>query len=141
MPKLNKDFFTDNEVLFVGYSSRNNKFSKAIYEAFSNNGIKVYPYNNKGNNESEIKVFKSLDELPNIPKCAYVLLNKKNTGRLVKQLADNGVKKILFQSSKTVEPETIDECKKLGIETVTTCPMMIFGSGIHKFHGFISGVR
>lgn len=141
MPKLNQDFFINKEVLFVGYSSRNNKYSKAIYEAFSNNGIKVYPFNSKDNTKSDVKVYNSLDNLPTIPKCAYVLMNKNNTNKIVKQLADNGIKKILFHSSRTVEPATLDECNKMGIETAVACPMMIFGSGIHKIHGIFAGVR
>lgn len=141
MPKLNKDFFTDNEVIFVGYSSKKPQFSSGIYKAFVNNGIKVYPFNTNSKGAFSIKVYNSLDEMPKIPTCAYVLLNKDNTDKAVKLLAKNGVKRILFQNKKTVSPDTLKECAKQGIETAVACPMMILGSGIHKLHGFLAGVR
>lgn len=141
MAKLDKDFFTDNEVLFVGYSSRNNTFCKEIYRTFSNKGIKVYPLNNKPNGSYDIKVYNDVNELPKVPKCAYVLLNKDNTKNVIKQLADSGVKKILFHSKKTVTPDTLNQCKEAGVETAVACPMMILGSGIHRIHAFFAGVR
>lgn len=141
MGKLKKDFFTDNEVIFVGYSSRNHQYSNSIYQAFANNGIKVYALNNKESSQFGIKVFKKLSELPSSPKCAYVLLNRENTAKAVKQLVNNGVKKILFHSKKTVDQTTLEECNKRGIETAIACPMMILGSGIHRIHGFLAGVR
>lgn len=141
MEKLSKDFFSDGEVLFVGYSSRNNAFSKDVYQALTRGGIKVYPLNHRENAIFDIKVYKDLDELSAIPKCAYVLLNKDNAPKAVKQLADKGVKRILFQSKRNVEPGLLDECSKMGIETAVGCPMMIYGKGLHKIHAFFAGVR
>ncbi|MGE5682894.1 MAG: hypothetical protein ACM34K_18660, partial [Bacillota bacterium] len=59
----------------------------------------------------------------------------------VKQLKDFGIKRILFHNSKTVSQETLEECRQAGIETAIGCPMMIFGKGLHRFHGFLSGVK
>lgn len=141
MIKLNKDFFDGNEVLFVGYSAKNQGFSKMVYQAFTKHGLKVYPVNSKDNGSYDVKVYKSLNELPKIPKAAYVLLNKENASKAVRELAEKGVKKILFQNSKNADTSIIEQCSKLGIETATACPMMSFGSGIHKLHGFFAGVR
>jgi len=142
MAKLSKDFFTNNEVLFVGYSVNNNAFSKTIYEAFANKGIKVYPLNNKNSTtSSDIKVYKCLEELPKMPKCAYILVNKRNTGEVVKQLADKGIERILFHNKKIVDASVLEECKSGGIETQIACPMMILGSDIHRIHAFFAGVR
>ncbi|MFP4016555.1 MAG: CoA-binding protein [Halanaerobiales bacterium] len=138
MTKLKKDFFSD-ELLFVGYSARNKGFSNKIYQTFSDNGIRVYPMNNKENNY-DVKVYQTMEDLPTVPECAYVLLNKDNTKQVVKELVDNGVKKILFHNKKIVDSETLEECSKQGIETAVACPMMIFGSGIHKIHAFFAGV-
>lgn len=144
MAKLTKEFFSNGEVIFVGYSgenSRNSAFSKQVYQAFVRSGIKVYPLNNKVNARYDIKVYNGLTDMPKVPKCAYVLLNRDNTRKVIKLLADNGVKRILFQNKKNVDLETLNECKKVGIETAVACPMMILGSGMHKIHGFFAGVR
>lgn len=141
MTKLNKEFFDGNEVVFVGYSGRNQTFSKMVYQAFSNNGIKVYPLNSKENGNYDVKVYKSIEELPKIPKTAYVLLNKENTRKVIRELAGKGIKKVLFQNSKNADKSVLEECAKLGIEAIVACPMMRFGSGIHRIHAFFAGVR
>lgn len=141
MGKLYKDFFKDKEVLFVGYSSRNSAYSKEIFKGFTNNQFKVYPYNTKENATYDIKVYKNLAELPKMPKSVFILLNKENTTKAVKELIGKGVKRILFQSARTVDPATIAECEKVGIETAIGCPLMIYGTGMHKFHAFFAGVK
>ena len=141
MVKISKDFFKDNEVLFVGYSSRNSAYSKSIYQAFTNNQMKVYPYNTKDNATYDIKVYENLAELPIMPKSAFILLNKENTTKAVKELIGKGVKRILFHSAKSVDPAILQECEKAGIETAAGCPLMVFGTGIHKVHAFFAGVK
>lgn len=141
MVKFNKKFFDDSEVLFVGYSSRNVAYSNSILQAFTNNNIKVYPLNTKENAEFDTKVYKKLEELPDMPKTAYVLLNKENTAKAVKQLIENGFTKILFYSKNTVDSATLAECDKAGVITSIGCPMMIYGNGIHKLHAFFAGVK
>lgn len=141
MSKLSKEFFQENEVLFLGYSSKNEGFSKMVYNAFLKNGIKVYPVNKKEGGSYEVKVYKSLEDLPKIPKTAYVLLNKENTRMVIKDLINKGITKILFQNKKSVDNSIIEECARVGIETAVACPMMKFGSGIHRIHGFFAGVK
>lgn len=141
MVKLYKGFFTDKSVLFVGYSSKNIGYSKEVFKAFTNNKIKVYPYNKKENATYDTKVYKSLEELPVIPKTAYVLLGKENAPVAVKELLGKGVKKILFYSQKAVDADTLAACDKAGVETAYGCPIMIFGTGFHKFHALLAGVK
>jgi len=141
MTKLYKDFFKDKEVLFVGYSSRNSGYSQEIFKTLTNNQIKVYPYNTKENAKYDVKVYQKLSELPVMPKSAFLLLNKENTTKAVKELIGKGVKRILFRSAKSVDPAILEECEKAGIETAAGCPMMIFGTGLHKFHALLAGVK
>lgn len=141
MNKVTREFFNGKDILFVGYSSRNKAYSKSIYQAFTENNIKVYPFNTKAGADFDVKVYKSLNELPVVPKTAFILLNKENTTKAVKMLSDKGINRILFYSAKAVEPAVLEECSKQGIETATGCPMMIFGKGLHKFHALLAGVR
>ena len=92
MLKFSKDFFKSNEVIFVGYSSRNKGYSSAILNGFHENQIKVYPYNVKEQGNYDTKVFHRLEDIPNTVKEAYILVNKNNTEEAVKQLINKGVK-------------------------------------------------
>jgi acyl-CoA synthetase (NDP forming) len=141
MVKLNKSFFNEKDVLFVGYSSRNSAYSKEIFKSFTNNQMKVYPLNTKADASYDVKVYKSLEELPVVPKNAFVLLNKENAAKAVPALIKKGVKKILFRSLQMVDQATLAECEKAGVETAYGCPMMIYGTGFHKIHAFFAGVK
>ncbi len=141
MGKLKNEFLTEKEIIFMGYSSRNPQFSRSIYNAMTNAGYKVYPVNTRQGGKYDIKVYGGLSELPKIPSTAYVLMNNKNAGEAVRQLKDYGVKKILFHIGKTTDKALFDDCTAAGIETAVACPMMIFGSGIHKLHAFFAGVK
>lgn len=141
MVQFSKEFFTDSEVLFVGYSSRNKAYSNSVFQAFTDQNISVYPYNTKDSADFDIKVYRKLDELPVIPKAAFILLNKTNTTRAARQLIENGVSRILFYSKNTVEPAVLEECDKAGVVSAIGCPLMIYGTGIHKLHAFFSSVK
>lgn len=141
MAKLCKGFFTDNEVLFIGYSSRRQAFSNTVYKAFIDAGIKVFPMNSKKNAKYDVKVYRELSELQKVPSTAYILLNNENARKAVSQIIGSGVRKILFQPGKIADKGILDECAAAGIETAVGCPMMLFGSGLHRLHGFFAGVK
>lgn len=141
MKKVSKGFFADNEVLFVGYSSRDERFCSDAMQAMMNAGIKVVPFNKKSGGSDQVKVFSSFESLSQVPRCAYVLLNPENARKSVKELYEHGVRKVLFHSKRTATPEVLQECDKLGMEAAVGCPMMLFGSGIHRFHGFLAGIK
>jgi acyl-CoA synthetase (NDP forming) len=141
MEKINKNFFKDNEILFVGYSSKNKAFCNGIMNAFVKNGMKVYPMNTKTKDGFDVKVYQDFAELPKVPDTAYVLLKSDNVRNVIKPLAENGVKRILFQNEKIADKAVLEQCSQLGIETAAGCPMMLFGSGLHRVHGFFAGVK
>lgn len=144
MIQISKNYFTGGEVLFVGYSgtaSKNAAFGRTVYQAFRKNGIKVVPFNSKASSQYDQKVYHQLSDVPAMPKTAYLMINKSNASGMIDQLAEAGVSKILFQSRNNVDSTLLDRCKALGVETVVACPMMIFGTGIHRFHAFLAGVK
>ncbi len=131
-----KDFFVDNEVLFVGFSRNQKSFCRIPFKQFQESGIKVYPVSNKKVMDSNVNVY-NLDEMSYVPKTAYVILNKENTAKIIEDLHKKGVKRILFQSKQTVSRETLDKCSELGMETAVACPMMILSKGlVHRIHAY-----
>jgi predicted CoA-binding protein len=141
MPKISRNFFKGKEILFLGYSGRNESFCKMILQAMSNNGFKVYPVNSNHDRRFDSKVYSSLSELPSVPENVYIMMNSDNTAKAVADLKGKGVKRILFQNKKVINDSLLEQCRQMGIETAVACPMMMFGKGIHRFHGFLAGVR
>jgi acyl-CoA synthetase (NDP forming) len=138
--RVSKAFFAAKEVLFVGYSRKHEAFCKAVYDAFEKSGAKVYPVNPRGSSGA-VAVFGSLDEVPARPEFAYVLTSRAVTAGLVGALASRGVRRVLFNSTMSVDKATLARCAELGMEANVACPMMALGGGFHKFHGFLAGVR
>jgi len=142
MTVLKKDFFTNNQVLFIGLSSNPKSFSRSVYKEFIKSNITVYPVSSRKFSVDGNDVYSDFSQLPKVPECAYILLNKDNTKKIVKDLEGTGVKKILFHSTKTVDETTLNECEKMGIEAVVACPKMLISKALpHKIHGFLSGIR
>jgi predicted CoA-binding protein len=140
MSKLTKDFFTDNEVLVVGYPVNVDPTMQYLMKAFMSNGLKVFALNSEAQGDADVKVYKSLTELPKVPKTAYMYADKKDIDPWIGQLKAAGVEKVLFHSKKDVDPGQLEECAKVGLNTAVACPMMILGKGIHKFHAMLAGV-
>ena len=140
MPKLTKEFFNDNEVLILGYPLKDDPSMKMILPAFLKNNITVYAMNSNAAGDTDIKIYKSFSELPKVPKCAYIYLEKNEITPWIPMMKENGVQRVLFHSKKDVEIADVEACKKAGIETAIACPMMLLGSGIHKFHKLLAGV-
>jgi predicted CoA-binding protein len=141
MAKLSKDYFTDKEVLIVGYPLKNDPDMKMILKAFQRNSIKVYALNSKAEGDADIKLYKSFAELPKVPECAYIYLAKEDITAWIGAIAASGVKRVLFHSKRDVDQSQVEECKKAGLETAIACPMMLLGKGIHRFHAMLAGVR
>ncbi len=140
MAKLTKDYFSDGEVVILGFPLKDDRSMKMILAAFKNNNIKVYAMNENATGNLDIKIHKSFAELPKKPKCAYIYLDKNEITPWIGQMISNGVTRVLFHSKRDVMPTDIEACKKAGLETAVACPMMLLGKGFHKFHKFLAGV-
>lgn len=140
MAKLTKDFFSNSEVLILGYPLKDDPSMKMILPAFLRNNIKVYAMNEKATGDLDIKIYKSFSELPKVPKCAYIYLEKNEITPYISKMKANGIRRVLFHSKQDVTPTDISACKAAGLETAIACPMMLLGKGFHKFHKLLAGV-
>lgn len=138
--RIDKSFFMADEVLFVGYSRKNEGFCRTVKEAFERSGARVYPVNPNGG-PGGVQVYPSIGSVPAKPKLAYVLTSKARSAGEVETLAAQGVKRVLFQSRMSADDAILKRCAQLGMEAEIACPLMALGGGLHRFHGFLSGVR
>jgi len=135
-----RDFINNEEILFLGYSSKKESFSRMLYKEFNKAGITVFPLNPNKSDSYDIKVYNDYSELEKVPETAYVLMKKENTVKAFPALKESGVKKILFHNKKFITDEILQECSDRGIETAVACPMMLIGGGLHKIHRFFAGL-
>lgn len=140
MKKITKNYYGPS-VILVGYSSDKNSFSRMVYRGMVDAGIKVFPVNKNKEADYDVLVYNDLAEIPEVTATACVLTSRANMLRAIEELKDYGIKRIQVQSKKSVDQEMMDYCSKMNIELSIGCPMMAIGSGFHRFHGFLAGVR
>lgn len=138
--KLTKDYFTDNEVLIIGYPLQDDPSMKMILKAFLDNGIKVYALNEKAAGDADIKLYRSIAELPRVPKCAYIWADKAEIDGWIQPLKEAGVERVLYHSKKDVDPAQVEATRTAGMAAAIACPMMLLGRGLHRLHGKLAGV-
>jgi hypothetical protein len=140
MKKIDKNFIVDNQILFLGVAKKYKMFCNSVYKAFAKNSIKVFPVkiDESGCN---FETFNSINEIKKMPKSAYSILDTPDNKKIIKELKNKGVTKILFHSKNIIDDELISQCGNLGLEVYVSCPLMLYGKGIHRFHGFLSGVK
>ena len=140
MKKIDKNFVENKEILFLGVSKNYKMFSQMAYKGFVDNGIKVVPVSIDDESYG-FDTYKSIDQVPSVPTTAFTILDTPDTKKLVAKLKEKGVTKLLFHSANIYDDELVAQCQKLGIEVAASCPLMLYGKGLHRFHGFISGVK
>ncbi len=140
MNKIDRNFIIDNQIFFLGVAKKYKMYCNTAYKVFVKNGIKVFPVK-IDDAACNFNTFSSINEIPVLPKTAYSILDIPDNKKIVKELKNKGVAKILFHSKNIIDEELISLCKNIGLEVAVSCPLMLYGRGFHRFHGFISGVK
>ncbi len=135
-----RSFISNNEILFLGYSSKKESFSRMLYKEFNKAGIDVYPVNPKKSDSYDVKVYNSHSELKKIPETAYILMNRDNSIAAFNTIKESGIKRVLFHNKKALTDEVLSSCIDNNIEAAAACPMMLIGGGFHKIHRFFAGL-
>ena len=140
MVKFSSSFF-DKEILFIGFNEKEKWFCMQVYQSLTKKGLTVHPVTGERKDTFAIPMFGSIDEAPKTPRCAYVITDIGETARMIEPLHGRGIRKILFNSKNVADEAILKKCESLGIETSMGCPLMAYGGGFHRFHGFIAGVK
>ncbi|HOX47675.1 MAG TPA: CoA-binding protein [Spirochaetia bacterium] len=139
--KFSKDFFEPGPLAFLGYSSKSPAYSAEIKEALEGGGFAVHAVNKRPSAKLEAPVHSSLGELPPETRQAFVLLAGGRALEAVEELGKLGYKKVLFRSRGLAGQAALERAAALGMEVAAGCPLMAYGKGLHRFHGFLAGVR
>ncbi len=140
MKKIDRNFITDNQILFLGVAKKYKSFCNMAYKGFVRNNINVFPVqiDDAG---CDFETYKSINEIKSFPKTAYTIMDTPDNKKIIKKLKSGGVKKILFHSKNIIDDELLKMCDDLGLEVAVSCPLMLYGKGFHRLHGFFSGVK
>lgn len=134
-----KDIFTNSRVLLIGFSVRQNTFSREVYNSLEDEAITVVPYNPKSADYG-VKVYNNYSDIDNIPEVAVVLLNKDNLSKEVDKILSSGVKRVIVNSKSHLTLEVINKFKNSDVELDILCPLLIVGRGFHRIHKFFAGL-
>ena len=138
MPKkFSSGFFGKGPISFLGYSSREEAYSAEILKAMTGKGLTVYPVNPKQGASFSTKVYASLDELPAKSEDAILLMSNAKAESALSELAGKGYKRVLLRQKGSA----VAKAESLGMEASVGCPLMAYGKGLHRFHGFLAGVK
>lgn len=139
--KFSKDFFSPGPLAFVGYSSKSPAYSAEIKETLERAGFTVHPVNKNPSSMLELPLHRCLDVLPPETRQALVLLAGDRALAAVEDLGKLGYRKVLFRSRGLAGKAALERAAALGMEVAVGCPLMVYGKGLHRFHGFLAGVR
>lgn len=141
MKKLTRDFFDSGSVVMIGYSSKKDSFCRPVYQDLMKAGIKVFPVNKKKDATYDVEVYNSLSDIETMPEIGYILTSKAYVRDAVKELSQAGIKKVLVQSKSFIDEKTVAFSEENGVELYYGCPLMAKGKGLHRFHGWLAGVK
>lgn len=141
MTRFSHNFFKSNEILFVGIEDKYRIFVSMVYQALTNKGYQLIAMSTKPCEGFGMKIYRDLAELPVVPKTAYLITDLEDTYKLIDPLKAKGVTQILFHSKNVADSAVLAKCDSLGIETSVACPLLVFGGGIHRFHGFLASYK
>lgn len=97
----------------LGATTDTTRFGYKIFRELEDRGYTVYGINPKYDSIDGIKLYKSIEELPELIDGINVIVNSKITLEALPKIKAKGIKNVWFQPGSFNE-EVIEEAKKLG---------------------------
>lgn len=133
------EFINDKNIALAGASRNPKKFGNVVFKTLKLKGLQVYPLNPHTDKIDNDVCYKSLQDLPLDVKNLVVLLKPSQSGAIVKEAIERGIKKVWLQQGSE-SPEAVQLAKEAGIKLITGKCILMYAnpSGFHKFHMQIS---
>lgn len=133
-----KKFLGHKEIAIAGVSTKDHSWGKDLMKELHKGGYNVYPINPKYNEVEGVKCYNSPDELPENVENLIIAVKPETAVEIVKKLGSTKIKRVWLNQGigqGAFSEEALNSLKEQKIEYVYGfCPMMFFGSGLHKFH-------
>ena len=129
-------FLAPKKIAIAGASGNKKKFGYAIFNELRQKGFDVCPINPNLDILDEVKVYKSVTEIPDDYKKLFIVTPKSETDKIIKQATEKGIKHVWVQQMSNTK-ETALLAKKKNIELIEKECIFMYSEpvqGIHKFH-------
>jgi len=132
------EFLAEKNIAIAGVSRNSMKWGNGLMKELVKKGIKVYPVNPHADTLEGEKCYHHIAELPEEVKSLIIATKAKYTEAILKEVNNSGIKRVWMQKGAgkgSASAEAVSYCKQNNIPYVYGfCPMMFFGTGMHKFH-------
>lgn len=128
VPEAVVQFLRGKRIVVAGVSRQSTQPANAIFRKLKGLGYEVVPVNPQATSLEGAVCYPDLASVPGVVDGVIAAVHPKVSAELVRQCADQGVKRIWFHRSfgeGSVSTEALAECKTRGIESIEGgCPMM-----------------
>ena len=144
-PTIMKDiiqaFLNDRKVAIAGVSDKKENFGKSIMTELSKLEYEVHPVNPRCKEIDGIVCVPTVKQLPKEVENLILAVPASLTEEIVDQCIGTPIKRVWMLKGVgkgAYSDKAHEKCKENIIEVVYGfCPMMFFGTGLHKFHLWI----
>lgn len=129
-------FLSSKKIAIAGVSGNKKKFGYTIFNELRQKEFNICPINPKLNKIDEVKVYKSVLDIPNDYEKLFIVTPKSKTDKIIKQAAEKGIKHVWVQQMSNTK-ETAILAKENNIELIEKECIFMFAEpvqSIHKFH-------
>jgi predicted CoA-binding protein len=134
-------FLKDQKIAIVGASPKADNFGRTLMVELTKKGYETIPVNPSYPEVEDRPCVNSVRELPEDIHSAILAVHPSMTDEIIEQCIGSGIRRVWMIKGvgKGAYTESAHEkCRQAGIEVVYGfCPMMFFGTGMHKFHFWI----
>lgn len=138
MKKTIDQFLKDKHIAIAGVSRNKTKWGNALMKELGKLDITTYPVNPHAREIEGKKCYNDLKSLPAEVKSLIIATKPEAAHQLVIDAKESEIERVWFQrgvGKGSASPEAIAYCKENGLDYVYgLCPMMEFGTGLHKVH-------
>ena len=121
-------FLQLESIAVLGYSTDKNQPANAIYKKLEKNGHKVFAFNPKADEITDVTCYPTLASIGETVQGAVLCTPAAATGQAVKECAENKITHVWMHQGigpGSYEPQAFETAKKLGMEVIPGgCPMM-----------------
>jgi len=141
MKKIIQEFLESKKIAIVGASDNTGNWGKSLMDELSKKGYEVVPVNPKYEQVGNMKCYASVKDLPAGIESVIMAVPPHVTEQVAEELTGTGIKRVWMHRSigqGAYSEKAKETCLNQQIGVVYGfCPMMFFGSGMHKFHFWI----
>lgn len=138
MNEIIQAFLNEKKIAIVGASPKADNFGRSLVVELAKKGYETIPVNPSYPEVEDRPCVSSLRELPGDVHSAILAVHPSKTDEIVEQCIGSGIRRVWMIKGvgKGAYTESAHQkCQEAGIEVVYGfCPMMFYGTGMHKFH-------